>query len=54
MEDDVRAGAAEVTTPLLALEGLSKRFAGRAAVDDLSLAVAPGEIYGLIGPNGSG
>jgi len=54
VEDEVRAGAAEVATPLLALEGLSKRFAGRAAVDDLSLAVAPGEIYGLIGPNGSG
>ena len=54
MEDEVRAGAAEVAPPLLALERLSKRFAGRAAVDDLSLAVAPGEIYGLIGPNGSG
>jgi ABC-2 type transport system ATP-binding protein len=36
------------------VERLSKRFAGRTAVDDLSLAIPPGEIYGLIGPNGSG
>ena len=40
--------------PLLALERLTKRFAGRPAVDDLSLAIGPGEVYGLIGPNGSG
>jgi ABC-2 type transport system ATP-binding protein len=43
-----------VTGPLLRLERLSKRFPARLAVDDLSLAVGPGEIYGLIGPNGSG
>jgi ABC-2 type transport system ATP-binding protein len=54
VEDQVRAGAAEVAPPLLALEQLSKRFAGRLALDQLSLRVAPGEIYGLIGPNGSG
>ncbi len=40
--------------PLLRLERLSKRFDARPAVDDLSLDVEPGEIYGLIGPNGSG
>lgn len=40
--------------PRLALHALAKRFADRAAVDGLTLAVAPGEIYGLIGPNGSG
>ena len=40
--------------PRLALEHLSKRFGSRLAVDDLSLRVEAGEIYGLIGPNGSG
>jgi ABC-2 type transport system ATP-binding protein len=38
----------------LALEGVTKRFGALTAVDALSLRVAPGEIYGLIGPNGSG
>jgi ABC-2 type transport system ATP-binding protein len=40
--------------PLLRLDRLSKQFGGRPAVEDLSLEIAPGEIYGLIGPNGSG
>ena len=40
--------------PLLRLERLSKQFPARLAVDGLSLDVEPGEIYGLIGPNGSG
>jgi ABC-2 type transport system ATP-binding protein len=38
----------------LRLERLSKQFPGRLALDDLSLDIAAGEIYGLIGPNGSG
>jgi branched-chain amino acid transport system ATP-binding protein len=40
--------------PLLETRGLSKRFGGVVAVDQLSLAVERGEIRGLIGPNGSG
>ncbi len=39
---------------VLELEGLTKRFGGLVAVDDLSLQVESGEILGLIGPNGSG
>ena len=39
---------------LLRTEGLTRHFGGVAAVEDLSLAVEPGEIFGLIGPNGSG
>ena len=38
----------------LAVRGLTKRFGGLVAVDDLSFAVRTGEILGLIGPNGSG
>jgi branched-chain amino acid transport system ATP-binding protein len=41
-------------TALLAIENLSKRFGGLAAVQDLSFAVAEHEILGLIGPNGAG
>ena len=47
-------GAAAPPAPPLRLEHLSKHFPGRLAVDDLSITVAAGEIYGLIGPNGSG
>ena len=39
---------------LLRAEGLTRHFGGVAAVEDLALAVEPGEIFGLIGPNGSG
>jgi len=38
----------------LALRGVTKRFGGTIAVDDLSLNVPTGSIYGFIGPNGSG
>ena len=39
---------------MLEARGLSKRFGGVLALDGLDLAVAPNEIVGLIGPNGSG
>lgn len=40
--------------PLLELKGLSKRFGGLVAVNDLSFDVHVGEVVGLLGPNGSG
>src|SRR5919198_5853156 len=40
--------------PLLETRALTKRFGGLTAVDALPLSVRPGEIRGLIGPNGSG
>ncbi|HSD32844.1 MAG TPA: ATP-binding cassette domain-containing protein [Gemmatimonadales bacterium] len=43
-----------MTTPFLVLDHITKRFAGHTAVDDLSLTVPAGAIYGLLGPNGAG
>jgi branched-chain amino acid transport system ATP-binding protein len=40
--------------PLLEVKNLTKAFGGLMAVDDVSFHVEPGEIVGLIGPNGSG
>ncbi|MBX3607122.1 MAG: ABC transporter ATP-binding protein [Piscinibacter sp.] len=36
------------------VEGLTKRYGGRAVVDDVALRVAQGRICGFLGPNGSG
>jgi branched-chain amino acid transport system ATP-binding protein len=41
-------------TPLLAVTGISKRFRGLRAVEDVSFAVPRGGIVALIGPNGAG
>ena len=41
-------------TALLTLDGVSRRFGGLKAVDDVSFDVNESEIVGLIGPNGSG
>jgi ABC-2 type transport system ATP-binding protein len=38
----------------IAAEGLRKQFGAIKAVDSVSLHVAPGEIYGLVGPDGAG
>jgi ABC-2 type transport system ATP-binding protein len=40
--------------PALRVEHLSKRFSSTLAVDDLSLTVPPGEVFGFLGPNGAG
>ena len=36
------------------IDGLTKRFGKIVAVDDLSLTVEPGEVFGFLGPNGAG
>lgn len=43
-----------MTTDLLVVEGLSKRFGGLLAVSDVSLSLRQGEIHAVIGPNGAG
>ena len=39
---------------MLKIEHLTKKYGDKVAVDDLSLSIAPGEIYGFIGHNGAG
>ncbi len=38
----------------IAMEGVSKRFAGRTVLDDVTLQVSAGEVMGFLGPNGAG
>ena len=38
----------------LSIHGVSKSFAGKTAVEDVSFTVHPGEIIGFLGPNGAG
>ena len=42
------------SAPVIEVSELTKSFGGKIAVNRLSLRVEPGEIYGFLGPNGSG
>jgi ABC-2 type transport system ATP-binding protein len=41
-------------SPAIRTEGLSKRYGSTLALDQLDLNVGEGEVYGYLGPNGSG
>ena len=43
-----------MTTPLLSVKHLVKRYGDQTVVDDLSFHIEPGECLGVIGPNGAG
>ena len=38
---------------LLTVEHVTKQYAGHKALDDVSLAIPKGSVYGLLGPNGA-
>jgi len=42
------------TEPVILTEGLTKHYGQTLALDGLNLTVQPGEVYGYLGPNGSG
>ena len=50
----VQPGPGRTTAPILAVEGLTRRFGGLIAVDRCSFAIEAGRITGMIGPNGAG
>lgn len=43
-----------LTEPAITAKGLRRSFDGRLAVDEISLDVQAGEVFGILGPNGSG
>jgi ABC-type branched-subunit amino acid transport system ATPase component/ABC-type branched-subunit amino acid transport system permease subunit len=47
-------GNGDDNEPLLRVSGVSQRFGGVTALDDISLEVEPGTIFAVIGPNGAG
>src|SRR5215471_267530 len=53
--DEMMSSAAPaLEEPQLAVSGVSKRFGGVRAVEDVTIAVGQGEIVSIIGPNGAG
>ena len=43
-----------VSEPLLDVDGITLRFGGVTAINDVSFDVKPGELFAIIGPNGAG
>src|SRR5690349_1897100 len=43
-----------MSTSVLKVNGVSKRFGGLQALSDVGITIQPGQVYGLIGPNGAG
>ncbi|MCA8953694.1 MAG: ATP-binding cassette domain-containing protein, partial [Planctomycetes bacterium] len=48
------ASERDTADPVIAIEGLGKRFGAHEVLRDVGIAVGRGELFGLIGPNGAG
>ncbi|MGO9489250.1 MAG: ATP-binding cassette domain-containing protein [Solirubrobacteraceae bacterium] len=51
---DGAGGTDRHSTPAVRASGLGKRYRDTVALEDLNLSIVPGEVYGYLGPNGSG
>jgi rhamnose transport system ATP-binding protein len=51
--EETRAGGAEAA-PIFRLDGVTKRFGGVVAVEDVAFDLRPGEVHALVGENGAG
>jgi len=49
-----QAGSPSAAAGVLAISGVTVRFGGLTALDDVSLSAAPRQVTGIIGPNGAG
>lgn len=54
METDASAGERSTKDIIIDVHGLTKSFGDKVVVRDLTMQVARGQIYGFLGPNGSG
>jgi len=43
-----------MSVPVVEVQGVTKQYGAFTAVDDLSLTIPTGAVYGLLGPNGAG
>jgi ABC-2 type transport system ATP-binding protein len=50
----VAPGTSDVRSPIVQLEGVSKRFGEKVAVEDLHLTLHTGTVFAFLGPNGAG
>ncbi len=51
---EVAPEAHPASSPVIAVQNIVHRYNGRTALDDVSFDVRPAELFGLLGPNGSG
>ncbi len=48
------SGVTSMSEPVISMQGITKRFPGVVALDNVSLEVAPGELHAICGENGAG